>query len=69
VKPCVCCGKTGHAGRKCPAPFKKRWPGKPAIKLLVRTEQGNEIEMISPLSPATYDQAMALWMAICKDAS
>lgn len=66
IEICKCCERPGHDARKCKARFSARWPGKPAIRLLIRNEAGGFHEIISQLPADLVDQAEALFLAICK---
>lgn len=54
---CKVCDKLGHTGRECKATFRKKWPGRPALKMLLRSADGNTVETEFDLDDVLYEQA------------
>lgn len=50
---CKRCNKPGHTGSRCRVPFKRAWPGRPAVAIKLRTD-GATIELETAL---THEQA------------
>lgn len=57
---CKRCGKTGHGGRKCKAPFAKSWPGRTAMKILLRFPDGMTLDMSAALTQDQFDRIHAV---------
>ena len=51
---CACCEKPGHSAPDCKAPFKKRWPGKPAVRMTLRSKSGGTIDFEGDLSDELF---------------
>lgn len=51
---CACCEKPGHIAEHCKAPFKKRWPGRHAVKMTMRNKDGATIDFTGDISEQVY---------------
>lgn len=55
-----------HAGRGCKAPFVKSWPGRPAMKILLRFPDGMTLDMISALTQDQFERVNAVCLEAWK---
>lgn len=53
---CVCCEKPGHSAPDCKAPFRKRWPGKRAVKMTLRNQHGACVDFEGDISERLYSK-------------
>lgn len=53
---CKRCEKPGHSARHCKTPFKKCWPGKPAVKLTLRRKDGAMLSFTGSVSEQVYSK-------------
>jgi hypothetical protein len=51
---CACCDKPGHIAEHRKAPFRKRWPGKSAVKMTLRNKDGATIDFTGDISEQVY---------------
>lgn len=62
------CNGQGHAGRDCKAPFSKKWPGCPALKMRLRDSSGMTMEIELKLTEALYEELRAFQLDVMKRA-
>ena len=63
---CAVCEKPGHSGRECKAPFRKRWPGKPALKMLLRAPSGSTFEITCEITAEQFVELSAVQLNVIR---